>query len=521
MKKLTSMIYVVFQPAFFLFILVLILSACGGQASVARPVVKLQVGDRLYEENIYQYCWPEASDNLVCDVDNVAYVQPLNKAHVGKEDTVKFVIEGAPSEPATFTATVLGGFDEVQDLKASGGVFDAALQDGLYRVRVDVEYPDVEGQPAFVSYVFGLDIAGVVVLPPTPTPTNTPTVTPTPSATPTFTPTLTSTATATPTETNTPTQTPTNTPTDTPEPTDTPTVATVPAATETVAPVAESTTVEAPVTMSVGDLGEITLRGTVMGVNADGEEIPLAGATVRYSHASMARPEWAGEGMTVTDDTGAFVFAPMMLHDTDSVVVQAEAQGYQPETIRRGGIEVYQSGGRFAFVLRPAAEAVTTPTEMPTLPPPTLAPTLTPLPPSPIPPSAVPTASGEVMSTIPTLTLSFAGRTYQPVGYEFCTRTPSGEQVCVKRPYENVSEERIPLFRGTAAQLYLDGPRPSEVRIEYLSDDGVPTGQPEVRTGDNVILLTITPEAGSYIMAVHVIWPENEATYYLRVSVSD
>ena len=76
------------------------------------------------------------------------------------------------------------------------------------------------------------------------------------------------------------------------------------------------------------------------------------------------------------------------------------------------------------------------------------------------------------------------------------------------------------MLRGTAAQLYLDGPRPDEVRIEYLSDDGVPTGQPEVRAGDNVILLTILPEAGSYIMAVHVVWPENEATYYLRVTVS-
>ncbi len=516
MRKFTSMTHLAFKPAFFLFILVLVLSACGGQASVARPVVKLQVGDQLYEENIYQYCWPEAADNLVCDVDNVAYVQPLNKAHVGKEDTVKFVIEGAPSEPASFTATVLGGFDEVQDLKASDGVFDPALQDGLYRVRVDVEYADVEGQAAFVSYVFGLDIAGVVVLPPTPTPTNTPTVTPTPSPTPSATPTHTPTQTPTPTNTHTPTPSPVPTDTDTPAPTASPTVATS-------APAAEGgEATGAPVTLAVGDLGEITLRGTVMGLNAAGQEVPIEGATVTYSHTSMARPEWADAGGTTTDADGAFVFAPMMLHDTDQVIVRAEAEGYQPQTIQRGGVDLYQSDGRLEFVLRSAEVGATPPTETPMFAPPTLAPTLTPLQPT-LPPSLTPTATfAETgMGTIPTLTLSFAGRVYQPVGYEFCTRTPSGEQVCVKRPYEGVSEERIALLRGTAAQLYIDGPRPDEVRIEYLSDDGVPTGQPEVRTGDNVLLLTITPEAGSYIMTVHVVWPENEATYFLRVKVTD
>ncbi len=529
MRKITAMTHFAFKPAFFFLILVLVLSACGGQ-SVSRPVVKLQVGEQLYEENIYQYCWPETSDNLVCDVDNVAYVQPLNKAHVGKDDLVKFVIEGAPAEPASFTATVLGGFDEMQDLKASDGVFDAALQDGLYRVRVDVEYADVEGQAAFVSYVFGLDIAGVVVLPPTPTPTNTPTVTPTPSPTPSSTPTHTPTNTPTPTNTHTPTPT-TPASTDTPAPTDTPTVVTAEPSAEAGAPTAESDTsaLGTAVTMTVGDLGEVTLRGTVMGLTADGEEVPLEGASVRYSHTSMARPEWASDGLTATDADGVFVFAPMMLHDTDQVTVQVEAEGYQPQTISQGGVEVYQSNGRFEFVLEPAETAASmteTPTAMPTVPPPTLAPTLTPPPtvaPAMLPPSATPTATfAETgMGTIPALTLSFAGRTYQPVGYEFCTRTPSGEQVCVKRPYEGVSEERIALLRGAAAQLYIDGPRPNEVSIEYLSDDGVPTGQPEVRTGDNVLLLTITPEAGSYIMTVHVVWPENEATYFLRVMVSD
>jgi len=59
------------------------------------------------------------------------------------------------------------------------------------------------------------------------------------------------------------------------------------------------------------------------------------------------------------------------------------------------------------------------------------------------------------------------------------------------------------------------------VRIEYLTDTGIPTGQPENRPGDNMILFIVTPEPGSYIMAVQVVWSGYEATYFFRVSVSD
>ena len=44
------------------------------------------------------------------------------------------------------------------------------VEDNVYRVQVDVEYAEVEGQAAFISYVFGLNVAGVIVMPPTPTP---------------------------------------------------------------------------------------------------------------------------------------------------------------------------------------------------------------------------------------------------------------------------------------------------------------------------------------------------------------
>lgn len=80
---------------------------------------------------------------------------------------------------------------------------------------------------------------------------------------------------------------------------------------------------------------------------------------------------------------------------------------------------------------------------------------------------------------------------------------------------------RIGFLRGAAAQLKIMGPRPDQVRLEYLSDTGLATGQPETRPGDNIILFSITPEPGTYIMAVRIQWGEDDATYFFRVSVTD
>ncbi|MEL7674639.1 MAG: hypothetical protein AAGU78_12940, partial [Chloroflexota bacterium] len=79
---------------------------------------------------------------------------------------------------------------------------------------------------------------------------------------------------------------------------------------------------------------------------------------------------------------------------------------------------------------------------------------------------------------------------------------------------------RLALMRGAAAQLLIAGGRPSSVHIEYLTDTGVKTGQPEDRPGDNTILFTVLPEPGPYILAVTVTWDAQQVTYYFRVAVS-
>jgi hypothetical protein len=121
---------------------------------------------------------------------------------------------------------------------------------------------------------------------------------------------------------------------------------------------------------------------------------------------------------------------------------------------------------------------------------------------------------------VPSLSLSFAGKNYIPVGYQFCERAATGERRCVELPATDTTARRISLIRGAAAQIQIAGERPNEVRMEYLSDTGVTTGEPEIRPGDNLILFSITPEPGTYILAVRVTWSAEDATYFFRVTVA-
>jgi hypothetical protein len=475
-----------------------VLAGCGGKESEdipKRPVVRLQVGDKTYEENVYSYCWPEAQGNLACNVDEVALVQPLHNADVSKGDVVRFVIDGKAGLPTKFTASLLG-FNNVQDLGSTNdAVYNVNLEDNLYRVQVDAQFASIDGQPAYVSYVFGLNVAGIIV----PTPTPAPTETLLPTATPTETPVPT--ATQTPLPTSTPQ--PTATPTETPEPTATASQTPLPSPTQAGLIPGPSPETAVPTVAVTGDLGQVVLSGTVQGAEA-GITVAVAGAQVSYNHASIAHPEWAGAATATTNASGQFSFGPISVHDTDQITVSADAPGYLPQTIQRTGIETWNAGGVFDFVLiSSAAPATAAPAEQPTI-----APTI-------VPPST------PVPSEVPSLALTVAGKTYASAGYQYCQRTPSGERVCIELPVESGETGRIGLLRGSAAQINIGGARPTEVTIQYLSDTGQPTGQPETRPGDNMILFTVTPEPGSYILAIHVTWGEVDGTYYFRVTVSN
>jgi len=621
------------------------LAACGEdkaapQAVPERPVVRLEVGDRTYQESVYSYCWPEAPDNLECDVDAVALVQPVENVPVAPGSAVKIVVAPGAGEPTptSLTATLLG-FEQTQDYGAAAeGVFPVPGEDDLYRVRVDVTYGDVEGYEAYVSYVFGLDVSAEIAAAPTaavapgadaetpaateippaaetetpfmtatfvptsaPPPTDavepteaateetagpeatasaeateaaglipggetaaateivgvagatlaadtpaaeTPSAeatepateappvaeTPTPAPTEPPAPTVAPSETPAPTETPQPTETPVPTepateppaPTETPQPTATliptepPTAA--PAASATPAPAAAPGTEPAPgegpgPTPAPAELGTIALSGVVR-LHTAGITVPVVGAEVSYRQISAVSADRNSRGELYTEAGGRFAFPLIALNAADTIELTASAPGFQPQTVTRHGADVAQADGRFELVLEPLrAEPRITPRitadEAPA------GGDTAAAPPAPAGPTTLPAAPEDV----PPLTLVVAGQAYAPVGYQRCELTESGEPICFELPAPAAATQRVPLPRGATAQILIEGERPQTLTVEYVSDSGAPLVPPESVAGDNIVLLVIAPEPGSYILALHVAWAESEASYYFRVLV--
>lgn len=109
-------------------------------------------------------------------------------------------------------------------------------------------------------------------------------------------------------------------------------------ATETATPTetAEATPTPTP----VGDIGVCALVGTVRAQDAE-TLIPLTGVRVSFEQRSMVRTGNSGE--TVTNDDGSFSFPSILIHDTDTIVVYAELEGYTPQQAVQGGFDLWSN----------------------------------------------------------------------------------------------------------------------------------------------------------------------------------
>ena len=594
-------------------VLALVVSACAEREAKINtgPEVRLKIGSQTYTEPVYSYCWPQNEENVACDVNLSARAQPSRLVPVTSGEPIDIELSAVEPDPQVITVTLLDGPGGQVTLTSteSGSAYTSPTEPGRYRIQVDVQYADVSGSEAYVSYVFGLDVQGeAVAAAPTATPTETPveepTATPTeeptqtqvvlpsPTAAPTLTPveagpeaTATAVEEATeevteePTEepaaaaaavevteeateeaTEEPTQapptavtaveTPTPVPTARPTSTRTPTPRISPQATQTVAPAeaepeeavavdstptpegmlptpepeeSESGTPAGPteeVTTGPEEvaeetpeaptgLGSVALVGNVRIVEA-GTTMPLAGAAVTLDYISDEDPSRSRTAQTQTDASGRFAFDPIELFEADTVVLTISAPGYATQTVELSGADAY-SLPVLNLILLP----VSAPTPEPS---PTPLPTATPVEPTPTPtPEPEPTAYPD---GTPFFKLAYAGRLYEPLGYQVCQMDAAGSLTCVQQPTGTADRRRLTLLRGAAAQFLVSGERPRQIRIEYLTDYGVKTGQPEIRPGDNVNLFTITPEPGTYILAVDVLWDTQQVTYYYRVAVS-
>jgi hypothetical protein len=96
-----------------------------------------------------------------------------------------------------------------------------------------------------------------------------------------------------------------------------------------------------------GDMGFCAISGTVSAEDG-GTLRPLSGVEVSYEHHSYIRS--GSSDQTVTDENGHFSFDPILIHDTDTIIVHTEFPGYAPQRIMRGGVETWPAC-RFDFSL--------------------------------------------------------------------------------------------------------------------------------------------------------------------------
>ncbi len=440
-----------YRSVVLLFALLLLgLTACGGEKTkkeVDHPTVRLQAGDKTYEEKVFSYCWPESAANVVCKTNYDVREQPAKSITVAAGDSIHLLVDEKYGTPQQVTTTLLDGPGGQQALgSTTDGIYPVALENGAYRIQVDVTYADVQGRQTYVSYIFGLNVqGGSIAALPSPTP-----VVVVPTEEPTEIVTAEPTKTISPTETSVPQQ--------TAEPTE--------------QPVIKPTQTKTPLQTSP----------------AGASETPAAGAVRPTATQNGVQPTATRPAPTATRLAPTSTIPPSVKPPTATVVLEV------PPTATASQV-------------------------VPTQTPPAVQPTATPI--TETQPQVVTATLITVPPTVPSMTLNFAGRSFTAVGYQYCQRQASGENICVELPAESINPSRITLQRGAAVQLQIEGARPSEVRIEYLSDTGVSTGQPETKRGDNIILFSVMPEPGTYILAIRVTWQNVDATYYFRVAVSD
>ena len=123
--------------------------------------------------------------------------------------------------------------------------------------------------------------------------------------------------------------------------------------TQTIKPIKTSTPTPAGTWKTVID-GVIYDRHTEPGK-------PIVGASVSYDvlHSHFAQLQGGSSNKTVTDEHGAFAL-PVIVHDTDSVRILVEAQGYAPYEERLVGVDLL-GGKRFDIGLTPLQSATVNP----------------------------------------------------------------------------------------------------------------------------------------------------------------
>ena len=99
-----------------------------------------------------------------------------------------------------------------------------------------------------------------------------------------------------------------------------------------------------------------TWKTVIGGMIYDGQagpSKPIVGASIRYIvlHSYYAELQEGRANKTITDELGEFAL-PVIVHDTDSIKILIEAQGYMPYEERLVGVDLF-GGKSFDIGLTP------------------------------------------------------------------------------------------------------------------------------------------------------------------------
>ncbi len=475
---------------FALLLFTLILTACGGGEDFTppdQPNLSLQAGEQSDGGLRTVACWPKGEKNVSCEFTNDT-ASPSTALTVQGGQAVIVAIAN-PEGVALPNQVVIASRETdaagaplftMQIDPAQTTEFVLALPNGRYLLDVTAYYADIEGSSATVSNVFAVDVGQAVAVNPTPEATDAATL----EATPEVTDVATEAATPEATEA-------------TPEATEEATVEATPEATEATPEATEETG---------------TSGGSETETPAATEETvePTAEATEPVATAEAATPE-ATESVTTPEPTEA-VTTP----EATELVTETPVTPTAPVATTPAATE--EAAAPTETPTEVATEAPTaTPTEEVTevAAPPTNTATPTPSPTTPVAPTAT-----LAVDAPPAVALRVSGRNYQPVGYDYCRPNASNELECVKQPFTSTGTTTIRAARNAAANIRIDGSRPTSIEINYLSRDTLQPIASETRVGDNVVLFNLGVAAGSYILSVEIIWPDDvSVTYYFQLQV--
>ncbi|MBI5928985.1 MAG: hypothetical protein HY862_06735 [Chloroflexi bacterium] len=458
-----------------LFLLIFVLAACGGKdfSPPAQPNLSLQAGEQSDGGLRTVACWPKGEKNVSCEFTSDANSpNPSTALTVQGGQAVNIVI--ANPEGVTLPKQVVITSRETDAAGAplftmqidptQSTEFVLALPNGRYLLDVTAYYPDIEGSSATVSNVFAVDVGEAIASNVTPE------------------------ATAEITE-----------------------IAT------------EATTPEATAEITETPTAEVTAEITEEPTVAATEETGISGGNASETPAATE------EIVEPTAESTEVVTEPAVTEEIASATPEATESATAVTPVATTPVateEVVPTETATEVVTEVAAPPTATST--PTLPPPTPTNTATSTPT--VTPTSTPTATPTLgisptntsvfdVDAPPAVTLRVTGRNYQPVGYDYCRRNATNELVCVKQPFTTTGSTSIRAARNAAANIRIDGDRPTSIEINYLSRDTLQPIATETRTGDKVVLFNFGVAAGSYVLSVEVAWPDVTVTYYFQIQV--